>query len=467
MKNSKILSLLIAISPLLLFFVIFIGCGIYLSMKSEDQAFYQVSAAVAILPAIILAFLLNKTPLQKGMDIFLEGGRDKNIIVMCLIYLLAGAFATVLQSIGGVTSIVHLVLNCVSAEIAVPALFLVAALVSTAIGTSMGTIAAIGPIGAGIAAATGVPLPLTMGAIVGGSMFGDNLSIISDTSIAATQLHGCTPMEKFRSNILIAIPTMILTLILLTICTYNLEGIKVLPQHDYQLIHCIPYLAVLGLALSGINVFLVLLSGIVIAGIIGIFSLPDYSLLSFSKNIFEGYKSMTEIMILSLLIGGLGALIKYQGGFAKIAEIFTKPRNKNSKNSNNQSLPIAEERKTNSRAESAIAAIVSLTDICTANNTVSIILTGDAVREIAKENNLKPARVATLVDLFSCVFQGLIPYGAQLLMAGALAGISPLSIIPYVHYCIILGMAGIYAIFLPNELKFMKKWSFLKKTGNI
>lgn len=440
-KSTKISSLLIKLSPLLLFFLIFIGSGVYLSLKGHDYAFYQVSASVAILPAIILAFWLVRIPFNKSLNIFLEGARDNNIIIMCLIYLLAGAFGTVLQEIGGVNSVVNLVMNFVPAKAALPALFLISAIISTAMGTSMGTIAAVGPIGFGIAASAGLPLPLTMGAIVGGAMFGDNLSIISDTSIAATQIHGCTAMEKFRNNIIIAIPTMIATLVILTILSWNSPAITALPSSDYQLLHCIPYIAVLVLALSGINVFAVLMFGIAVAGVVGLISVPEYTLLKLSKNIFEGYKSMTEIMILSILIGGLGALIKFTGGFTQIAKLVTCliPN----KQKEDQSHPRS--------AMAAIAAIVGLTDLCTANNTVSIILSGESTREIAKQENLRPADTATIADLFSCVGQGLIPYGAQILMAGALAGISPLSIVPHVHYCYLLCLAGVVAILLQKR----------------
>ncbi len=448
-KSIKLSSLLITLSPLLLFFLIFIGSGVYLSIKGHDYAFYEVSASVAILPAILLAFWLTRIPFSKSLTLFLEGARDNNIIIMCLIYLLAGAFGSVLQAIGGVNSVVNLVMHFVPAKAALPALFLISAVISTAMGTSMGTIAAVGPIGFGIANAAGLPLPLTMGAIVGGAMFGDNLSIISDTSIAATQIHGCTAMEKFKNNIIVAVPTMLATLVILTMLSWNAPAATI-PSGDYQLIHCIPYLAVLVLALSGINVFGVLMIGIVVAGIAGLISVPEYTLLNFSKNIFDGYKHMTEIMILSILIGGLGALISYKGGFTQIAKVVTNliPKNKPHAANSSDLLENQESQKHPRSAMAAIGAIVGLTDICTANNTVSIILSGDSTREIAKQENLSPTDTATITDLFSCVVQGLIPYGAQILMAGALAGISPISIVPHVHYCYLLCLAGAVAIFL-------------------
>lgn len=443
LSATPIMPSYVALFPLLLFFFIFIGSGVYLTLKGQEYAFYQVSAAVAILPAIIFAIFLGKArneSLQKCINTFLEGVRNPNIIIMCLIYLLAGAFASVLQNIGGVTSTVNLALNFIPAEATLPALFLISAVVSLAMGTSMGTIAAVGPIGVGLAAAANLSLPLTMGAIVGGAMFGDNLSVISDTSIAATQIHGCTPREKFKNNLLVAIPAMIITVAILSFFALNAETtVGEFAINDYQLLHCAPYLLVLLLALFGVNVFVVLIVGIFSAGMVGLLTSDSYSLLSFSKNIFEGYKGMFEILILSLFMGGLGELIKRQGGFSALTQGLEK-------------LFLSKRKGSTKSAEAAICTIVSISDICTANNTAAIILSGEATKEIATQNQLRPVRVATLVDLFSCVFQGILPYSAQLLMAGTLAGLSPMNIIPYVHYCFILGVIGIGTILFQRKI---------------
>ena len=432
--KSKILSSIYALSPFIVFIGLFIGSGIYFSLQKQENAFYQISASVAILPAIILSIYLIREPLQKTMDIFLHGIRDQNIIIMCLIYLLAGAFGTVLQNTGGVTSIVNLSLNFVSIKATVPALFIISALISTAMGTSMGTIATIGPIGIGIANSLNIPLPLIMGTIIGGAMFGDNLSIISDTSIAATQIHGCLPLEKFKNNLLITIPTMIITIIILTFSYTSIETNSTTIQiGNYNIFQCLPYLVVLILALLGTNVFAILVFGIVLAGIIGIYTIPSYTLIIFSQNILDGYKCMMEILILSLLMGGLSELIKYNGGFAifsQILDYFTKHKENPSKK----------------MAEGAISAIVSFSDICTANNTVAIIISGKITKEIATTHKISPIRTATIIDLFSCVFQGILPYGAQVLMASSLAHISPIKIVPYVYYCFLLGLAGFFSI---------------------
>ena len=214
---------------------------------------------------------------------------------MCLIYLLAGAFSAVLQSIGGIGSVVHCALNFVPTTVVLPTLFLISALISTAMGTSMGTIATIGPIGVGIATSLGLSLPLTMGTVIGGAMFGDNLSMISDTSIAATQIHGCSVAEKFKSNLIIALPPMIITIILLFFLNQTsfeiTQSLPTLPNvASHSLIQCLPYLIVLGLALTGFNVFVVLTVGIFSAGILGFVTVPSYTLITLSKTIFEGYK---------------------------------------------------------------------------------------------------------------------------------------------------------------------------------
>lgn len=449
--------------PLLLFFALFIGSGLYFSLKGQDYAFYQISASVAILPAIIWALCFRGDSIKKSLNIFLEGACDKNIITMCLIYLLAGAFAVVLQKIGSVASTVNFALHLVPTKAILPALFLIAALVSTSMGTSMGTIAAVGPIGVGIAQSLGLPLPLTMGTLIGGAMFGDNLSMISDTAIAATQIHGCSALEKFKSNLIMALPAMIVTVVILFIVGYQFPTPTDLQIGDYQLVHCLPYLGVLGLALTGMNVFVVLTLGILMAAVVGFVSIPTYSIVNLSQNIFDGYKSMNEILILALLMGGLGELIKTNGGFAALIQLlqyFSRLKAKfGSKKNSSPSLR---------GAESTICAIVSVSDICTANNTTAIILSGEVTKEIAMANGVSPARAATLVGIFSCVFQGILPYSAQVLMAGSLSGVSPTAIVPHIYYCYLLGLAGILAIiFYPSTNKNSAKASVALQESNM
>lgn len=429
-----------ALFPIFLFLILFIGSGLYFSFQGTPFAFYQISATVAILPAIILAIGLGVGNFSTKLNHFIEGVRDNSIITMCMIYLLAGAFTEVLKSIGGVEATVNLTLSFLPMQTTLPGIFLLSAFIATAMGTSMGTIAAMAPIALGIAQATDLSVPITMGTVVGGAMLGDNLSLISDTTIAAVQTQGGTLKEKFNLNSLIALPAMLITLSVLIIYGFNNPCQNCIQTPEFQWIVSAPYFFVLALAISGTNVFLVLTFGILSAGLIGLTFTADYTLIHFAKSIYQGYGSMQEILILSLLIGGLSNLTKMQGGLSYLIKLAHRFIHKFSRK---RPKPIA---------EMAIALIVSACDICTANNTIAIILAGETTHELAKKYNLDGARTATLVDLFSCVFQGILPYSAQILLAGSIAGLSPLEIIPHVYYCYFLGAAGIAAIIFQKPM---------------
>ena len=444
-----------AILPLLLFLLIFIGTGVSLSLAGVDMAFYQLSATVAILPAIALALMQGRARLSKKITIFLTGVGEINIITMCMIYLLAGGFASVASAIGGVKATVTAIgsvnatvnfgLSLVPPAFILPGLFLIGAFVSTAMGTSMGTVAAITPIALGVAAQTSIEVPVLMGVVLGGAMFGDNLSMISDTTIAATRTQGCEMGDKFRMNFLIVLPAALLTVALLW---FSASGGTEVTLHDFELIRVLPYIAVLVLALTGLNAFIVLATGILLSGLVGLFcgipgadgQIVPYSLLRWGQDIYKGFTGMNEIMVLSMLIGGLGELIRYHGGIAwLLARVDGLARRLAGKSGGKGSSRVG---------ESCIALLASLADICTANNTVAIILTGGLAREIALKNGIDPRRSASLLDIFSCVFQGLIPWAAQLLLAGSLAKISPLEITINNWYCMLLAVAGILAIIL-------------------
>jgi Na+/H+ antiporter NhaC len=426
----------LALLPLLLFLTLFIGSGIYYQSANVDYAFYQISAPVAILPAIILALLLSSGELNKRLDIFIKGVGDSNIIMMCLIYLLAGAFASVAKAVGGVDATVNFGLSIIPSELVLPGLFVITAFIATAMGSSMGTIAAMAPIALGLTDVSDLSLTLCIGAVVGGSMFGDNLSIISDTTIASTRSQGCDMRDKFSMNFKIALPAALITLVWLYLQGANAN---ITQAADYELIKVLPYLAVLALALSGINVLLVLFSGILLAGAIGLGTLTDYSIALLSKDIYAGYTSMQEIMILSLLIGGLAALMKAQGGLEFLAQQIERLTSTGN-TKNNRTAP-------STRAgEAAISVAVALTNVCTANNTISIIICGDLAKDIAKRQNVDPRRSACLLDIFSCVVQGLLPYGAQVLLAGSIAGLSPLLVIGNIHYSWLLGVVALSTI---------------------
>ncbi|MFT6429347.1 MAG: Na+/H+ antiporter NhaC [Halopseudomonas sp.] len=420
----------VALLPLLLFLLIFLGSGIYYTVMGAEFAFYQIKAPVAILPAIILAVLLTRDTLNRTLEAFVAGVGDSNIITMALVFLLAGAFATVTEAIGGVAATVNMGLSFIPTSMVLPGLFLIGAFISTAMGTSMGTIGALVPVALGFAQVTGLSIPLAMGAVIGGAMAGDNLSIISDTTIAATRTQGVSMRDKFKLNLIIALPAMLMTLVLLFI----LGDTTVEPVvADYQLILVLPYVAVLVLALSGLNVLAVLMTGIVLSGLTGLFMAPEYSVATWGGDIYRGFEGMLEIMVLSMFIGGLSAIMKREGGLDWVRDRI-------------QRIAGAIGNTGKRTGEAAIAALVSVTNLFVANNTVAIIISGSVARELAEDYAVDRRRSASLLDIFSCVIQGLIPYGAQILLAGSLASISPLALISQVYYCWILGTMAVAAI---------------------
>ncbi|NJB69012.1 Na+/H+ antiporter NhaC [Desulfobaculum xiamenense] len=420
----------LALLPLAVFLVIFIGAGVWLTLAGTKMAFYQVSATVAILPAIVLAVLLAREKATESIGAFIEGAGDGSIVTMCMIYLLAGAFAKVAGAVGGVESTVNLGLSVIPASMVLPGLFVIGAFISTAMGTSMGTIAAVAPIAVGVAAKTDISLALLMGAVVGGAMFGDNLSMISDTTIAATRTQGCDMQDKFKLNFKIALPAAILSVIIFAVL--GASG-HVQQTGDYQIVKVLPYVGVLGLALAGVNVFIVLAAGIVFAGAVGLAYTDGYTLLNLSADIYGGFTGMQEILVLSLMIGGLGALIKRGGGIDCILAFIER---------------VTRGSRSTKAGELSIAALVSLVDVCTANNTVAIIVTGGVAKEIAEKNNVDMRRSASLLDIFSCVIQGIIPYGAQVLLAGSIAAISPINIVGSMYYCYLLAAVATLSILL-------------------
>lgn len=414
----------LALTPLIVFLVLFLGTGLYFNAIGTDMAFYQLPSPVAAVVGIIIAFLMGKGTIDEKMDSFIAGVGESNILIMCMIYLLAGAFSSVAGAMGGVDSTVNFGLSIIPASLLLPGLFLISAFIATAMGTSMGTIAAVAPIAVDMAAKTGLPVAVAVGTVVGGAMFGDNLSMISDTTIAATRTQGVAMRDKFIMNFKIALPAALVAMVLLLL--YGAQG--AIPENlDYSFIKILPYLAVLILALLGMNVFVVLIIGIVFAGGIGLVE-SSFSLLGFAQQIYAGFTGMQEIFILSLLIGGLANMIAKEGGIEYILRVI------------NSMI------KGKKGAEIGIGALVSVADICTANNTVAIVLAGPMAKDIAKENGVDPRRSASLLDIFACIFQGVIPYGAQLLLAGSIAGLSPLLIMPHLYYPYLLAVMVILAI---------------------
>lgn len=430
-----------ALLPLLVFLALFIGTGTWLTLQGVEFAFYQLPAPVAALPAVMLALMLGNEGFNKNLETFFKGVGHSNIMAMCLIYLLAGAFASVAKATGGVDATVALGLSLIPGWFLLPGLFLISAFIATAMGTSMGTIGAVAPVALGVAQAAGIDPVLMAGTILSGAMFGDNLSIISDTTIAATRSQGCEMKDKFRENVKIAAPAAIGVILLYL--TLGSVGEAPASNTTIELFKVMPYLLILGLALAGVNVFVVLGIGILAAGLVGLFN--GYELGQFSKDIYQGFTGMQEIFLLSMLIGGLGALMERQGGLAwistRIAALIARFTREHSGEQNEKA------------AELGIAGVVGLTNLCTANNTVAIIVASKVARDLAEHHGVTPRRAASMLDIFSCVVQGLIPWGAQALLLGSIFALSPLSVVSMSFYPMALALAALAAVFIKHQMR--------------
>lgn len=433
-QNNKPRPSLAALLPFLVFVFVYMATGIILNSLGVEMAFYQVPAPVCILPAIILAFIMFKGNVDDKFNDFVRGCGDENIIIMCLIYILAGAFATVSKESGGVDSVVNFALSIIPLQFITGGIFLIGCFISISTGTSVGTISTVGPIAVGLAQKGNLPLALVLGSLVGGAMFGDNLSVISDTTIAATRTQNVNMKDKFKANIRMALPAAIITFVILLVVGKP-EALPTLEDRPYNPVLIIPYLFVLISAIAGMNVFLVLTSGIILSGIIGI-ATGGLDLMTFAQNIFTGFSGMFEIFLLSMLTGGLSYMVSKNGGIEWLVQkIRSFARGQKS-------------------AEVSIALLTALTDAATANNTVAIIIDGPVAKEISNDFKIDPRRSAALLDTFSCVMQGIIPYGAQILIAAGLtkelgaSAVSPMEIIPFLWYQGILAIFAIASIFI-------------------
>lgn len=417
--------------PLLFFVALFLGTGLYLQSQGVAYAFYQLPGHVAIIPALILAIWLHKAPLQQSIDVMIKGAGNSNIITMCIIYLLAGAFASVATATGGVDAAVNAGLSLVPAPWLLPGLFIIAALISTAMGTSMGTIGALAPIAVGLANQAGLDLPLVAGVLLSGAMFGDNLSIISDTTIASTRTQGAKMADKFRENIKISLPAAVLALVLYVMLATDGAPVQVTTVNWSGVM---PYAAILVLAVMGLNVFVVLLLGILLAALQGAL-FADYAMADLGKDIASGFASVQEIFLLAMLVSALSEFIKQQGGLQWIAGKIQQATNR---------LKLAG----NKAQQLAIAALAFSSNLCIANNTVAIVLTGELSKTLAQQHHITPRRSASLLDIFACISQGLVPYGAQALLLAASFGISPWQVVTQSYYCIILLLVALLTILL-------------------
>ena len=410
-----------ALLPIGLFLVIFIGSGVL----SGD--FYTMPAIVGFLIALTVAFMQNRrVRFPDKLTIISKGIGEENIVTMCLIFLAAGAFSGTVKAAGGVESTVNLGLSVMPPTIAVVGLFIIGCFISISMGTSVGTITAMTPIGVGIAQATGMSLPLCTGAIVCGAMFGDNLSMISDTTIAAVRTQGCEMKDKFKENFLIVLPAAVITAVLFFfVARAQSAGIVTDSMtYDYEIVRVLPYLVVLIGALIGINVFVILIAGTILSAIVGV-ATGAFAFGELFQHMGEGITSMYDITVISIIVAGIVALVREYGGIQFILSLIR--------------------RKINGErgGELGISLLVLLVDCCTANNTVAIVMAGPIAKEISDEFGVSPKRSASLLDIFASVGQGLIPYGAQLLTAAGLAAISPVEIMPFLYYPILMGVSAI------------------------
>ena len=419
----------IALLPIGVFLIIFLGAGIVF------KDFYAMPAIVAFLIALFVAFLQNKElSFNKKIEVIAKGVGEENIITMSLIFLCAGGFSGAVTAAGGVDSTVNLGLSLIPAHFAVAGLFLIGCFISVSMGTSMGTIAALAPIAVGISEKTGFALSICIGAVVCGAMFGDNLSMISDTTIAAVKTQGCEMKDKFKANFFIVLPAAIITVLIFWFATRNMN-FHLEENLSYSLWEVLPYMVVLIGALIGINVFVVLISGIVISLIVGV-SMGHIALSEMFQVVGNGVTSMYDITVISIIVACIVSLVKEHGGIQFILNLIKS--------------------KINGRrgAEFGIALLALFVDACTANNTVAIVMTGPIAKEISEEFDVDPRRSASLLDMFTSVGQGIIPYGARLLSAATLTGLTPLQIIPNLYYPLLMGVCGVLAIiFRPQSKK--------------
>lgn len=426
----------VALLPIGVFLVIFLGSGIVMG------DFYAMPAIVGFLIALCVAFLQNKQlNFQEKIHIISKGVGDENIITMCLIFLCAGGFSGAVTAAGGVESTVNLGLSILPSNVAVVGLFIIGCFISISMGTSMGTIAALAPIAVGISEKTNFPVAVCIGAVVCGAMFGDNLSMISDTTIAAVKTQGCEMKDKFKANFFIVLPAAVITVILFFIITRH-GNFTITQDLTYNIWQVLPYILVLAGALIGINVFVVLIGGTIVSLIVGVttgsLKIADIFIAVGGGMIGEqkigGMMGMYDITVISIVVACIVALVKEYGGIQFILNIF-KGKIKGRKG-----------------GELGIAGLSLLVDMCTANNTVAIVMAGPIAKEICEEFDIDSKRSASLLDIFTSVGQGMIPYGAQLLSAATLTGLTPFNIMPYLFYPFLMMISALcFIIFVKQK----------------
>lgn len=423
-----------ALLPILVFLVLFIGYGIW-----NNNDFYKMPAIAGFVTALIVAFLMNrKISFHEKLEIAAKGMADENVMIMCLVFVMAGAFSGAVKAAGGADATVNFGLSILPSGIAVVGIFLIGCFISTSMGTSVGTITVLSPIAIGIAEKTGFPVALCLGAAVCGAMFGDNLSMISDTTIAATRTQGCDMKDKFRENIKLVLPAAIVTIIILFVSTMGSQY-KITETLHYDIVRILPYLVVLIGALMGANVIILLAGGTVLSLGVGLFY-GDFGMKDIFTVMGNGIMSMYDITVISIIVAGVVALIRKNGGIDWILYVIRK---------------LVHSKR---GAEVGIAALSAAVDCATANNTIAIVIAGPVAKEIAEEYGIEPKRTASLLDIFTSVCQGLIPYGAQILTAvsftvGTSLEISPVDLIPYCYYPMLMAVSALLFVIFGKRNK--------------
>lgn len=420
-----------ALMPLAVFFLLYVLTFIF------TGDLYQMPVSVAFMTASMVAVLYSKGgKLANRITQFCRGAANETIMLMVVIFILAGAFAGTAKAMGAVDATVNMLLYLLPEQSILASVFIAACFISMSMGTSTGTIAALAPIAVGVSSQAGLDLPMMLGIVVGGAMFGDNLSFISDTTIVATRTQGCQMQDKFKVNIRIVFPVVILVLLLYIYQGLELTGGASVSAEQVEWVKVLPYLAVLITALVGVNVMVVLALGIILSGVIGLIT-GGFGVWDWTAAMSQGIVvDMGELIIVSLMAGGMFELIRFNGGVDWLIGKMT--RNIRSKRS----------------AEFSIAGLISLTNLCTANNTIALIISGPIAKNISNKFDLDNRKIASLLDTFSCFVQGLIPYGAQLLIAAGLANVSPMQIVPYLYYPLLIGLAAIASIIFRYPRKY-------------
>ncbi len=419
---------ILALSPLIMFI------GFYLTLSLVAGDFSKVPITVAFMLTSIYAVCISGGhTLQQRIDIYSRGAGSSRLLLMLWIYVLAGAFAASAKAMGCIDATINMTLQLVPSSMLLPGLFAAACFISLSIGTSVGTVVALAPVAAGIANTAGISVPMTVAVVVGGAYFGDNLSFISDTTVVATQTQGCRMSDKFWVNLQIVAPAALIVLIIY--CFMGSETPQIAPSAPVDYIRIIPYLAVLVFALMGLNVMAILSLGILLCSVIGI-AVGAYNFYGLLDALGKGIASMGELVIIAMMAGGILEIITEMGGITYLIDRLTKHVH------------------TKRGAELSIAGMVSMVNLCTANNTIAILTVGDISRRIGNQFGVDKRKAASILDTFSCMVQGIIPYGVQMLLAAGLAHISPMAIIPYLYYPMAIGVTALGAIILRYPKKY-------------